>query len=589
MDMINSINDIVWGTPALIMMLSAGILFTAGTGFFQFRHPIHWLKCTVFSSSKNSSSRNSLSQFEAMSSALAATLGTGNIAGVSAALASGGAGAVFWMWISALFGTMTGFAENVLGIYYRRCDRNGKWHGGAMCYIEGGLSEKRYTRLLAKPLAVLFAVLCVLSAFGMGNMVQMNSASGALQSSFSVAPIITGILLAVAEAFIIFGGAKKTGSVTAKLVPFMSGFYILGSLWLIAENMTRLPDVFGTIFEGAFGIDAVGGGINGYLIKQAVSIGFRRGVFSNEAGLGTSVAAHAAAEVTEPCVQGMWSIFEVFFDTIIMCSLTAVVLLAAPCTAPTAEEAFASISTQPQYFRLTDSDSIITSGTPLISTHSPTEVISFRTVYKTGFSMGISHSGNTFSNLMSVQGIQRTDSTGRPEFLDANKTVPLIDSVIISEVNGAQLAAYAFSQSFGDAAGMLLAAAVAMFAFSTVLGWSSFGSQAAVYIFGDKAEKPFKCMFITVTAAGTVVDFSAAWSISDMINGLMAIPNLIALFLLSPKVFEITRNYCLRTFRKKSIKPMLSKYTINPKHHITLSDKTAINDKAAPDINQKRL
>ncbi|MBQ8171854.1 MAG: sodium:alanine symporter family protein [Oscillospiraceae bacterium] len=583
MGMINLINDIVWGTPALVMMLSAGILFTAGTGFFQFRHPIHWLKCTVFSSSKNHSSQNSLSQFEAMSSALAATLGTGNIAGVSAALASGGAGAVFWMWISALFGTMTGFAENVLGIYYRRSDEKGKWHGGAMCYIEGGLSEKRYTRLLAKPLAVLFAVLCVLSAFGMGNMVQMNSAAGALQNSFSIPPIITGVSLAAAEAFIIFGGAKKTGSVTAKLVPFMSGFYILGSLWLIAENITRLPGVFGAIFEGAFGIDAVGGGISGYLIKQAISIGFRRGIFSNEAGLGTSVAAHAAAEVTEPCVQGMWSIFEVFFDTIVMCSLTAVVLLAAPCTAPTAEEAFASVSTRPQYFRLTESDGIITSGAPMISTLSPTEEISFRTVYKTSFDMGISRSGNTFSNLMCIQGIQRTDSAGRPEFLDADKKVPLIDSVIISEVNGAQLAAYAFSQTFGNAAGMLLAAAVTMFAFSTVLGWSGFGSQAAVYIFGNKAEKPFKWIFIIVTAIGAVIDFSAAWSISDMINGLMAIPNLIALFLLSPKVFEITRNYCRRIFHQESIKPMLSVYTSHSNRHV------APYKKAAPDTSQKRL
>lgn len=560
MDMIDSINGIVWGAPALIMMLSAGLLFTAGTGFFQFRHPIHWLKSTIFSSSKNSSDIHSISQFQAMSSALAATLGTGNIAGVCTALASGGAGAVFWMWLSALFGTMTGFAENVLGIYYRQRSQNGKWHGGAMCYIEGGLSEKRYTRPLAKPLAVIFAVLCTLSAFGMGNMVQMNSAAGALQGSFSVPPMVTGILLALIEAFIIFGGEKKTGSVTAKLVPIMSGFYILGSLWLIAENITRLPAVFGAIFEGAFGIDAVGGGINGYLIKQAVSIGFRRGVFSNEAGLGTSVAAHTAAEVKEPCIQGMWSIFEVFFDTIIMCSLTAVVMLAAPCTAPTAQEAFASVSTKPQYFRLTDSDSIITSGAPMISTLSPTEEIRFRTVYKTGFSMGISRSGNTFSNLMCIQGIQRTDSAGRPEFLDAARTVPLIDSVIISEVNGAQLAAYAFSQTFGDAAGMLLAAAVAMFAFSTVLGWSGFGSQAAVYIFGDKAEKPFKCMFIIITVMGAIVDISAAWSIADLINGLMAIPNLIALFLLSPKVFEITRNYCRRTFHKESTRPMLNAF-----------------------------
>ncbi len=558
MTIIDSINNILWGTPALVMMLSAGVLFTAGTGFFQLRHPLHWLRCTVFSDAKKQSGENSVSQFQAMSSALAATLGTGNIAGVSAALAAGGAGAVFWMWISALFGMMTGFAENVLGIYYRRRTAKGEWRGGAMCYIEGGLSEKRFTRPLAKPLAVIFAVLCVLSAFGMGNMAQMNSAAGALQGSFSVPPIVTGVVLAAAEALIIFGGVKRVGSVTAKLVPFMSGFYILGSLWLIGEELPRLPAVFGTIMEGAFGIDAVGGGVSGYLIKQAISIGFRRGVFSNEAGLGTSVAAHAAAEVREPCIQGMWSIFEVFFDTIVMCTLTAVVLLASPCNAPTAEQAFASVSTQPQYFRLTDSDSIITDGARLIGTEHPTEEISIRTVYKTGFTVGVSRGGHTFSNLMSIQGVQKLDSAGQPVFLDADRKVPLIDSVVISEVTGAQLAAYAFSQTFGGAAGMLLSVAVAMFAFSTVLGWSCFGAQAAVYIFGDMARRPFMWIFVIFTAAGAAADFSAAWGISDMINGLMAIPNITALFLLSPKVFGITRNYCRRTFCGESTAPMLS-------------------------------
>jgi len=561
MELINTLNSIIWGTPTIILLLSSGVLFSFGTGFFQIRRIGHWLKSTIFSapSSKNSDS-GSISQFQAMSSALAATLGTGNIAGVSAALAAGGAGAVFWMWISALFGTMTGFAENVLGIYYRKRNKNGGWSGGAMCYIESGLSELSFVKRLAKPLAVIFAALCMLSAFGMGNMAQMNSAAGVLSTSFGIPPLITGLILAVPTAFIVFGGVKRVGNVTAKIVPFMSGFYILGALWIFADNFTQLPSVFGAIFEGAFGVDALSGGISGYLIKQAISMGFRRGVFSNEAGLGTSVAAHASSDAKEPCIQGMWSIFEVFFDTIIMCSLTAVILLASPCTAPTSQEAFQSISLTPQYFRLTDKDTIITNGAPLIVADIYGAEADFRTVYSTGFKIRISETGTTFSNLMTVTGVQTLDENGTPVFLDREKTVPLIESVVISEVSGAGLATYAFSQTFGNAAGKLLAIAVLLFAFSTVIGWSCFGAGAAAYIFGERSQTPFRIAFILLTIIGAVLDFSAVWGICDMINGLMAIPNLIALFLLSPKVFAITKNYCRRVFGHENVKPMVSNY-----------------------------
>lgn len=557
MEILDKLNQIVWGTPTLLLMLSAGALFSFGTGFFQLRHIPHWLKNTILSRNGNSDS-SSVSPFEAMSSALAATLGTGNITGVSAALAAGGAGAVFWMWISALFGMMTGFAENVLGIYYRRKNSHGEWTGGAMCYIKHGLSEHRSTAGLAGPLSVIFAVLCTLSAFGMGNMAQMNSAAVAMQTNFSIPPLVTGIVLAVTEIFIIFGGVKRIGSVTAKIVPLMSCFYILGALWIMAANISRLPAVFGTIMEGAFGIDAVTGGVSGYMLKQAISMGFRRGVFSNEAGLGTSVAAHTASSVREPCIQGMWSIFEVFFDTIIMCSLTAVILLASPCSAPTADEAFNSISLEPQYFRLTEQDSMITDGSYTLVVGNSQQNTELRTIYSTGFSASVEKGSRTFSNIMTVQGIQKLTDSGEPVFLDRDKQIPLIDSVVISEVNGSQLATYAFSQTFGDASGKLLAAAVLLFAFSTVIGWSSFGCQSAVYLFGEKAEKPFKWLFVLVTAVGALADFSAVWSLCDLFNGLMAIPNLIALFILSPKVFGITRNYTLRTFKGAKIRPMLS-------------------------------
>jgi len=550
MNIITNLNSILWGTPMLVFMMSAGVFFSVGTGFFQLRHPLHCLKQTILSRhSCNDTDRHSVSQFQAMSSALAATLGTGNITGVSAALAAGGAGAVFWMWVSALFGMMTGYAENLLGIRYRQRTKDGEWRGGAMYYIRYGLEHTR-ARPLAKPLACIFAALCVLSAFGMGNLAQSNSAAAALCANFSVPPLVTGAALAVIVTLVICGGVKRVGAMSAKIVPLMSCFYIIGALWIMTANIARLPDVFGAIFEGAFGIDAVSGGISGHIIKQAVSMGFRRGVFSNEAGLGTSVAAHAASDIKDPCIQGMWSIFEVFFDTIIMCSLTAVILLASPCTAPTAEQAFSRISTQPQYFLLTSSESIITDGAPCLEAGQG-ESQQFRTMYATSFEYAVSDGSMTFSNIMTVTGIQSTDADGKPIFLDSAKTIPLIERVEINEVTGSELATYAFSQTFGSAAGKLLAVSVVLFAFSTIIGWSCFGSQAAVYIFGKRAEKPFRVLFILSTISGAALDFSAVWGVCDLVNGLMALPNLTALFILSPQVFSATDEYCRRVFGKK--------------------------------------
>ncbi len=557
MNIINRLNELIWGTPTLLLMLSAGGLFSIGTGFFQLRHFRHWLKMTIFSKN-DAADKDSVTPFQAMTSALAATLGTGNIVGVSAALAAGGAGAVFWMWISALLGMMTGFAENVLGLYYRRRNRDGSWSGGAMCYMEHGLSESSRTEFLAKPLATIFAVLCVLCAFGMGDLAQTNAAASALELNFSLPPFVTGIILAIAEIFIIFGGAKRIGSVTEKLVPLMSCFYILGALWLTASNISRMPAVMAMIIDGASGIDSVTGGVSGYLIKQAVSLGFRRGVFSNEAGLGTSVAAHTASSVKEPCVQGMWSIFEVFFDTIVMCSLTAMILLISPCGIPTADEALNSISLQPQYFRLTEDDSIISRGTYTLEVGTEHNETQLHTIYSTTFSLPVGSGSHTFSNIMTVQGVQTQTDNGEPVFLDNEKNVPLIENILLNEVNGSQLATFAFSRTFGDAAGSLLAVAVLLFAFSTIIGWSSFGSQAAVYLFGGKAATPFRWAFITVTVAGSVCSVEMVWDICDMINGLLCLPNLLALFLLSPKVFSITRNYCRRTFKGDRIRPMLS-------------------------------
>ncbi len=520
MDIISFINDnLVWGTPMLGLMLFTGLFFTVKSGFFQIRRFPKVLRCTVFAKT-DKSDKNGITPFRAMCQALASTLGTGNIAGVSTAVAIGGAGAVFWMWISAFFGMMTGFSENVLGILYRRKDKNGAWHGGAMYYIRDGLAENKRMKFLSKPLSVMFAALCMLAGFGMGNTAQMNSAAEALKISFGIPNLITGIILSGIAALIVFGGIKRISSFTAKLVPLMSGIYIIGSLYILIKNSGELPRVFSEIFSGAFGFSAIGGGLLGSAMKTAVSMGFKRGVFSNEAGLGTSVFAHCSANVKNPVQAGMWSIFEIFFDTIVMCTLTALVLLTSPCGLPSANEALISVSGEAQYFRLTDSGSIITDGNIL------PEEIHCTSIY--GDELTVSTEGlSTYSNIMCIKG----------QYEDGH-----IISAEIEPLSGVGLAAMAFGSVFGKPAEAILSVLVAMFAFSTVIGWSYFGSEAGVFLAGEKIRKPFCIVFIAFSVIGAAVNMSFAWGISDMLNGLMAIPNLIAVLCLQKRVMREVYN-----------------------------------------------
>lgn len=543
----------------LVLMLATGGYFSIRTGFFQIRRFGLALKKTLFSAVRGRGEKQengSVSAFQAMCSALAATLGTGNITGVATALATGGAGAVFWMWVSAVLGMMTGYAENVLGILFRKRDENGEWRGGAMRYIRAGLAEKKLTRPLAKPLSVLFAGLCLLCAFGMGNLAQMNSAAEALSANFGIPPLAVGIAAAVLAAPVIFGGVSRIGKFTEKLVPLMSGFYILGSVYILIANREQLPAMFAEIFRSAFGLSAVGGGICGYAVKKAVSMGIRRGVFSNEAGLGTSVSAHAASAEREPAVQGMWSIFEVFFDTIVMCSLSAFVLLASPNRAVPLSEALLSVSLDPQYVSISD-EGLISGGVPFptVGTGEPRRCL---TVYGGEFSLPLGEGEPTFSSIAILRGIQSVDENGAALWLDAAQTRPLIEAAELVPVNGAALATYAFSQTFGGAAGKLLAAAVALFAFSTVVGWSCFGAQAAVFLFGKRAVTPFRGAFTAFILLGSCAELSLAWGISDTLNGLMALPNLFAVLCLSDKVIAVTKNYTARVIRGEDIPPILT-------------------------------
>lgn len=303
-------------------------------GFFQFGHFRYWLRNTIGAiftdrdiTAHTEKNDKAISQFQSLCTALAATIGTGNIVGVATAILSGGPGAIFWMWAMAILGMMTNYSENVLGIFYRRKNADGEWSGGAMYYLADGLGSKKGCKKLGRVLAVLFACFCVLASFGIGNMSQINSIAGNLNAAFQVPNLLTGILLAVLSALVILGGLKRVAAVTEKVVPLMALFYILGALTVVLTHVTAIPAAFAAIFKGAFAMQAAGGGVLGYGVSRAITWGFKRGAFSNEAGLGSSVMVHASSNVKEPVQQGMWGIFEVFADTIVVCTLTALVLL----------------------------------------------------------------------------------------------------------------------------------------------------------------------------------------------------------------------------------------------------------------------
>jgi len=330
----NAVNSFVWGLPMLILLVGTGILMTVLTKCFQITHFKHWVKNTIGGIFKDShvtahTSHDDMqiSQFQSLCTALAATIGTGNIAGVAAAIAAGGPGAIFWMWIVAFFGMMTNFSENVLGIYFRRRNERDEWCGGAMYYLKDGLGEKKGCAKIGAALAVMFSVFCVLASFGIGNMSQINSIAVNMNSAFHIPFFVTGLILMVLAGLVIVGGLKRIAAVTEKLVPFMAVIYLVGALIVLFVNIDQIGAVFASIIKGAFGFRAVGGGIVGSGVAMAVQWGMKRGVFPNEAGLGSSVMVHSSSNVREPVVQGMWGIFEVFADTIVVCTLTAFAVL----------------------------------------------------------------------------------------------------------------------------------------------------------------------------------------------------------------------------------------------------------------------
>ncbi len=330
----NSVNGIVWGSFGIALLFIAGLLMTILNKGFQFSHFGLWIKKTIGAIFKDKKitahtgkENKAISQFQSLCTALAATIGTGNIVGVATAIILGGPGAIFWMWIMAIFGMMTNYSENVLGIYFRRKGVNGEWHGGAMYYLKDGLGGYKGMKWIGRILAILFSFFCLIASFGIGNMSQVNSIAGNMEVAFNIPTWVSGIGLVIIASIVILGGLKRVAAVTEKLVPFMAIIYIIGALIIFFTNITSIPIVFRAIFKGAFAVKSAVGGVVGYGLQKAITWGFKRGAFSNEAGLGSSVMVHSSSNVKEPVQQGMWGIFEVFADTIIVCTLTAFAIL----------------------------------------------------------------------------------------------------------------------------------------------------------------------------------------------------------------------------------------------------------------------
>ncbi len=491
------INGVIWGAFGLILLVGTGIIVTCLTKFFQVTNIGLWFKHTIGSLFnkdviKHSKEKGSISPFQALCTALAATVGTGNIAGVAAAICIGGAGAVFWMWVAAFFGMMTNYAENVLGIYYRRKNENGEWSGGAMYYLADGLGRKKGMKWVGKILAVLFCIFAMLASFGIGSMGQVNKivtnvahafdvsalSSVEIFSGVSLYNIILGAIIMALTALITLGGLKRIANVAEKIVPFMVVLFVLGSVVIIGINYASIIPAFKAIFVNAFCPEAfVGGGI-GAVIDKVVTQGFKRGVFSNEAGLGSSVMVHSNSNIKEPVKQGMWGIFEVFADTMVVCTMTALVIL--------------------------------TAG-------------------------GLE--GGAFNVVTGEVAAGYTDAT---------------------------LVGCAFNSvfSWGNIGEKFIAIAMFLFAFTTVLGWSHYGSKAWEYLFGAKTTFIFRIIHVCTVIFGAVLTSSLAWDISDTFNGLMMIPNLIGVLVLSPVVVKITKNYLRREKKNEDIEPM---YNFDPK------------------------
>jgi len=438
-DLLDELSGIIWGEYVLIPLLAlVGLYLTFGLKAMPWRLTAKAFSMLWQGRKPDAASEGEISPFQALMTALSATIGTGNIAGVATAIYFGGPGAIFWMWVIALFGMATKYAEAVLAVKYREVDALGNHVGGPMYYIKNGLGENWAW------LGMAFALFGMIAAFGIGNMVQSNTVASELYASFQVPPWITGIVMATLTGAVILGGIKRIAKVAEKLVPFMASAYILGALIIIIINISAVPAALLLIVEDAFTGTAAEGGFLGATVMMAVRWGFARGIFSNEAGLGSAAIAHAAAKTNNPVRQGMIAMLGTFIDTIIICSMTALVIIL----------------------------------------------------------------------------------TGAWD----------------SGIKGAPMSSLAFNTGFAGG-GYIVTFGLIIFAFTTILGWSYYGERCAEYVLGIKAIMPYRLLWVVATLTGALIKLGLVWTLADVLNGLMAIPNLIALLLLSPVIFSVTREY----------------------------------------------
>ena len=448
----NVVNNFIWGVPAMICIVGVGLLLSIRTGFLQIRKFPYAMKVTIGRMlKKREASDGALTPFQAVCTALAATVGAGNIAGVAGAIAIGGPGAVFWMWISALLGMCTKFSEVTLAVHFREKNAEGDLVGGPMYYIKNGLKKQWHW------LAYLFAAFGVLTVFGTGNATQVNTITTAIDSALynygviseqnvSTLNLVIGIILAVLIGLILLGGIKRIGQVAEKLVPFMAVIYIILAIGVVILNYRNIPTVFASIFKGAFSPASVTGGAVGSFF-MSMKKGVSRGIFSNEAGLGTGSIAHACADTRKPVKQGFFGIFEVFVDTIVICTLTALVILC--------------------------------SGVPV------------------GY----------------------------------------------GDAAGAELTILGFTSTYGSWVSIFTAIAMCCFAFSTIIGWGLYGTRCVEFLLGTRANRPFMILYALVAIVGATMELGLMWNIAETFNGLMVIPNLIAVFLLSGVVVRLVKEY----------------------------------------------
>ena len=446
------INNFIWGVPAMICIVGVGLFLSFRTKFIQIRKFPYAMKVTfgrMFK--KREASDGALTPFQAVCTALAATVGTGNVAGVAGAIAIGGPGAVFWMWMSALLGMCTKFSEVTLAVHFREKNKDGDYVGGPMYYIKNGLKKHWHW------LAYLFSAFGVLTVFGTGNATQVNTITTAIDSALfnyniiseDAAPtlnLIIGIALAILIGLILLGGVKRIGQVAEKLVPFMAVFYIILAIGVVVININHVPEVFSDIFKGAFNPASVTGGVVGSFF-MSMKKGVSRGIFSNEAGLGTGSIAHACADTRKPVKQGLFGIFEVFVDTIVICTLTALVILC--------------------------------SGVPV------------------GY----------------------------------------------GQAAGAELTISGFTSTYGGWVSIFTAVAMCCFAFSTIIGWGLYGTRCIEFLFNSRVNKPFMLVYSLVAIVGATLNLDLLWSVAETFNGLMIIPNLIAVFMLSGVVVKMVKEY----------------------------------------------